>query len=509
MREVKNQFNMWQGLYLLALNEIYDAKTNDTDKGKFLGKGLKDPKKIVKLWALGKVREWREGTNPKVPAALEPVLVDLIKHGDRDVRLKTAELLRSMPELDSAEKLLEQHKIEPFDDVRTQLFVALGDAVWYAFSPGSAVNIAPRIRGETLRLAAAYLSDKEPDKAREGAEVIRKLLEQKGLTSAEVGDYLNQLKDRYKQEQAKADGALRGELVKAMAGLCAQSVYKDQAKKLYGSLFEEALGDDSDPVREAAVEGLIYIDPTIALRLLRKDFVNDPNPVVRRKLIILAGDVGGEGDLDWLAKRIGSSAESDLAWQAMLKIFRRPSCEAAVLDSWVSKFDSANNGREFSEDKMVSLLKIAETKAESGDKREMLERMREKIAGLYEGSGRFKEAAEYYGVLYQTAEPADKKEGILANLLNVYLQWPNVEAAAKLMTNYLLTKDLDPNSTVALTIDDYFSQPRVGANPSAVLAAFTEIKVPEPRPIWRKRLNRWTDNLGRPKKPGKPEETRN
>ncbi|MHC4193540.1 MAG: HEAT repeat domain-containing protein [Planctomycetota bacterium] len=508
VREMLYRLNLWQGLYLSALDEIYNAKADEADKGRFLVRRLGEPKKIIKLWALGKVREWRDSTSPKLPAELNPVLIGLIKHGDRDIRLKIAELLSRMPELNSAEKLLEQHRTEPYGDVKTEIFTALGEAVSYAFSPGSPFKVAAQVREETLELASNYLSDQEAQKAKKGAEVVRKLLEQDGLTATEVDNYLDRLKDRYKQEQGKVDGTLRGELVKAMAGLCAQSVYKAQAKRLYEPLFEEALGDGSDPVREAAVDGLSYIDKTKALRLLR-DFVNDPNPVVRRKLTILAGDVGGEGDLDWLAKRIDSTAEGDLAWQAMLKIFRRPSCEATVLDAWVNKFSSADIERELSEDRMVSLLKIAETKAESEDKRKMLERMREKIAELYHKSGRFKEAAEYYGVLYQTTDLPDKKEGVLANLLNVYLKWPNVEAAAKLMANYLLTKDLDPNSAVALTIDHYFAQQGAGTDPSTVLAAFAKINITEDRPVWGRQMRRWTDGLGGSEKPNKPEGTDN
>jgi HEAT repeat protein len=506
MREMKGQLSLWQVRYRSALGEIYDAKTGDTDKSKFLAEHLASPEKIVKLWALEKVEQLRIGTN-KLPEEFEPILVNLVGDKDRDVRLQTAKLLSLMGELNSAEKLLERHEIEPYDDVRTEVFVALGEAVSYASSAGSPVKILPQVRKRTLELASEYLADQEPRKAREGAEVIRKLLEQKGLkglTSAEVDDYLDRLKNRYKQEQAKADGTLRGALLAAMAGLCAQGDYKAQAQKLYGSLFEEALGDVSDLVREAAVDGLIRIDKTRALRLLRKDFVNDPSVVVRRKLIVLAGEVGGTSDLDWLVKKIGSTGEGDLAWQAMLSIFRGSGCDASVLDSWVGKFASGNNGGKLSDERMISLLKIAETKAESDNKLEMLKRMREKLAELYERSSRFKEAADYYGVLYQAAESSGEKEGILVSLLNVHLQWPNVEGAAQLVNNYLLVKDLDPNSAVAFSIDSYFSHPPVGADPDAVLAALGKINIPDTRPMWQKQVKRWTKLLERPENPNKP-----
>jgi len=503
MRRIETKLDMWQQLYLAALGKYYDSISDDAgaDKGACLAEHLGSSEKIVRLWALGKVKEWRTGTTPKLPAELGPVLNNLILDPDKDVRLKTAKLLSLMGELSSAEKLLEQHRIEPYDEVKTEIFVAFGAACSYASLPDSTVKISPQIRKQALDLSSEYLSEQKPEKARKGAEVMKKLLEQNGLTAIEAGNYLGQFVERYKQEEAKADGTLRGELLNAMAGLCAQSVYKAQAKKIFKASFEEALSDETNMVREAAVDGLVYIDKARALKRLRKDFVNDPSIVIRKKLIEIAGEVGGKGDLVWLAKKIGSTAESDLAWQVMVKIFKSSSCNAAVLDKWIGEFDSANTKSKLSDEQMFSLLETAEGKAESENKQEMLKRIREKLAGLYKKSGKFKQAADYYGVLYQTMETHEAKEVILAELLDVYLRWPNVEQAAILVDNCLLDKDLDPNSTLALSIDGYFAHPPVGADPNEIIEALSKINAPEVRTMWHRQLKRWMKRVKQPEKP--------
>jgi HEAT repeat protein len=89
MRKERALSNIWQGSYLSALGQIYGAKTDDTDKGKFLATYLSDSRKIVRLWALKKVEEWQKGTNPKLPRELGPILTSLISDPEKDVRLKT------------------------------------------------------------------------------------------------------------------------------------------------------------------------------------------------------------------------------------------------------------------------------------------------------------------------------------------------------------------------------------------------------------------------------------
>ena len=503
MSELKDELDRWQRMYLTALGKIYDGISDDAEKGKFLAEHLGSSEAIVRLWSLEKVSQWRKSTRPKLPAELGPILVDLISDEDRDVRLKTAKLLSLMGELNSAERLLEQLEIEEDDEVKIELFAALGGACHYAFLPDSRIKIAKEIKKQTLEWAVKYLFEQEAKKSQKGAEVIRKLLEQDGLTAEEVDRYLGLLSERYKEERERGGEALRGELLSAMAGLCAQSVYKAESAKRFSALFEEALRDEADLVREAAVDGVIYIDKASALRILR-EFVRDRSVIVRKKIIELAGEVGGQADLVWLWGKIGSNAESEPAWQSMLKIFKRS--EAAILSEWIGKFDSPNTKGKLSEEQKVSVLEIAEARAEGENKIEMRDAVRKKLANFYRKAGEFERAAEYLGMLREVAQTEEEKEWILAKLVDVYLNWPNVTAAARLVDNCLLQKDLDPNSVIVRSIDDYLMAPPAGTDHNAVLKALTKIKSPEDRPKWQEQLKEWTDRFGQAEASDRPEE---
>ena len=504
MRRLETQLDLWRELYLSALDKIYDGVSDDAAKGQFLAEHLGDSKEIVRLWALGKVSQWRVGTKSELPVELGPILVNLVSDQNRDVRLKTARLLSLMGQLNSSGRLLQQLEIEQDDEVKMELFVALGGACYYAFLPGSEFSIPEEIRKKTLEWATKYLLEEDPKKAQRGTEVIKKLLEQDGLNSGEVNGYLGLLAERYNQQKDKDDGALRGELLSAMAGLCAQSVYKAESAKLFKPLFEKALRDETDLVREAAVDGLVYIDKARALKILRKDFVNDGSIIVRKRLISLADEVGGEEDLLWLAEKIGATAESEPAWQAMLKIFNRS--DAAILNEWIGKFGLQSTKSGLSDEQKVTVLKIAERKAIGENKLEMLKNIRRRLARFYSKSGEFEQAAEYLGILRQVAKSGEEREAILAELLDVYLRWPNVEAATQLVDNCLLEKDLEPNNVVVLSIDNYLAGPPAEADPKVILEALAKIKTAEDRPMWQEQVKIWTERVSWAEELGKSKE---
>jgi HEAT repeat protein len=505
MRELKKKSDLWRDRYLESLEQIYSGISDDKAKGEFLAGHLSASEEILRLWALEKVHRWRLGTKSRLPVELGPILINLISDPDTEVRLKTVKLLSLMGGVNSAEKLLEQIEIEQDDEIKMELFVALGGACYYAFLPDSEFKISPEIRRQALEWAEKYLSEQDPKKAQKGAEVIKKLLEQNGLASGEVDRYFGSLAGRYKQERDKADGLLRGELLNAMAGLCARSVYKAESAKLFKTLFEKALRDETNFVREAAVNGLIYIDKAKALKILRKDFVNDNSIIVRRKLIELASEVGGQDDLVWLAEKIGPTVESEPAWQAMLKIFKQRT-DAVVLGEWIGKFDLQSAQGRLSDEQKLSILEIAERKAIGENKLEMLKNIRKRLAKSYSKNGEFEQAAEYLGMLHQVAQGPEEREAILADLLDVYLRWPNVVAATQLVDNCLLEKDLAPNNVIVLSIDNYLAEPPAAADCNVVLEALAEIKTAEARPMWQEKLKIWTDRLGRAEESSKLKE---
>lgn len=508
IRKLDTELRLWRERYRSALDRIYDAISDDAAKGTLLTEQLSGSEPIAKLWALDKVAQRRRGTSPKLPIELGPVLINLIADPDREVRLNTAKLLAWMGELNTAQQLLEQLKVEQDDEVKMELFGALGGACYYASLSDSKFKITKEIRKQALEWAEKYLSEREPKKRQKGAEVMRRLLEQDELTTAEVDKYLVLLAGTFSQKVNNADGSLRGELLSNMAGLCApQSVHSDQAKKRFKPLFEEALSDKTDLVREAAIDGLIYIDKADALRRLRKDYVNDPSAIVRKKLIDLAGEVGTKEDLVWLVARISSNAESEPAWQAMLKIFN--SLNADVLNEWIDKFISQNSQIKLSDEQKISFLEIAKRKATGENKPEMLKNIRQKLADLYIAIGQFERAAENLGLLRETAQSVQEKEIIVSNLLNVYLKWPKLELATNLVENCLLEKDLDPNNVIIRSIDNYLSNPPQGANPNTVLKALTATKVPDNRPMWQEQLKRWSERLGKDQEAEKPQKSGN
>lgn len=500
IRRTKAELAQWQNKYLVALGDVYTAISDDGQKAGFLAEHLAGSDAAVRLWALERIRQDRVGTrpNPKLQEAVGSILVGLISDEDADVRLKTANVLPFMTEVNSAEQLLRQLGKEKDDEVKTGLLSALGRACYIAFLPNSKIKIDSEIRKKTLEWAVSYLKSSSPDKAQRGVEVLKMLLEQDGLTDSEADGYFIRLAEKLETLKSDADGSLRGEVLSAMAALCApQSVHKAQSRKRFATLFEEALNDKTDFVREAAVDGLIYIDKATALKRLRKDFPSDPSPIIRKKVIDLAKEVGGKDDLPWLAAKIGVNSESDPAWQAMLEIFN--GTDADVLYKWVDILVADTGGVGASDSQRITFLKVAKNKANAENKPKMLQSVTEKLAALYMKTGQYERAAEDLAKLYEAAPAVEAKRAILPDLLRAYLMLPQVDKAAKLVESCLVQQDLDPNDAVIRSVDEYLVKLPAGADPNALLGAFDNIKPGADRPSWRVILKQWMIRFGKAK----------
>jgi HEAT repeat protein len=501
IRELEGELNWWKAQLLEVLDSGYKMIEDDVAKGRFLAERLVSPKKAIKLWALTEVSEWHKGTNPKLPDELGPVLVDLVSDAERDVRLRVAKLLSRMGELNAAEKLLEQHNVEQDDAVRMEIFVAFGVACSHASMSNS---IPAGTRKACLELASEYLFDGNAGKSQAGADVIGKLLEQNELGSGEVAQYLGCLLDRCEQDRDNVDGALRAGLLSTMAGLCGPgSACRIESAELFAALFEEALDDKTDLVREAAVDGLIHIDSSEALNRLREsDLINDPRLEIRKKLVNLAGEVGGKEELPWLWDKVGLAEESRSAWEAMLKIFGSRS-ESAVLAQWINKLEQGAQAGRVSDEQYLSFLELSEPKVAGDTDKQTVRTVRRRLARLYHKGGDFEQAARYFGILRKAAETPEQKESILGDLLDSYLRWPNVEMAAWLVDNCLdRKKDLELDGPVIQTIERYLSEPPAEADVSEVLSGlFGAIKPVAGHPRWQAQVKAWNERLMRGKKP--------
>jgi HEAT repeat protein len=502
INELRKEMQWWQSQYLTSLEQIYGLLADDVQKGKFLADHLQPDKKMaVKLWALRKIGERLKGTNPKLPDELGPILIGLISDSQRDIRLKTAEVLMLKRDLNSAAELLKQLEAEKDDEIKMKLFMALGGVCHYSLLPDASFKVNPEIRQKTLDLAAGFLKGEDTKKAQKAAEVMRRLLEKDGLKPKHVQGYLNLLVNRYKK-QSKADGILRAALLEAMAGLCAQSVYKAEAVEIFKPLFEQALTDEADYVREAAVDGLINIDKTKALAAL-KAIENDENKIVREKLINLKSEVGGEEDLEWLVSRIGNGPESDLAFKAMHTIFNRS--KAAVSKGWLVRLNS--KGAKLSQEQKTSFLLIAHQKALGEKDIQMLKDVRDRLAKAYVQNKQYEEAAKYLAQLADMAKESgndEERQAFLDELLNVYMEWPKAELAVSLIANRLSERDLGPQTYTVKLVETYLTKFSGKAESLAMLKALIAIKVPGNRPGWLGQQKIWTDRLSAAQKAAEP-----
>ncbi|MBN2593483.1 MAG: hypothetical protein JXA81_08250 [Sedimentisphaerales bacterium] len=506
IRSMRIELDLWQKRYKSELDKSYESIIDDTARGEFLATYLVDTETVVRLWALDKAYKLRVAPGSKLPEKLGPIVIKLISDNDRDVRLITAELLALMPKLNSSSHLLAQLEAEKDDQVKTKLLVALGGACSNAILSNPQATISPEmkeIRGQTLEWAAKFLDKDNPEKAKNGAVVIKKLLKQDGLESKEVNLYLGMLADKYNKQKDNSDSTLRGELLSEMASLCAQdSACRVNAAKLFENLFIEALRDEANFVREAAVDGLTYIDRTKALKILRNDFINDPSITLRGKIIALADAEGGKEDLIWLADKIGLNSESEPAWQAMLKIFKNSNF--GVLKEWMGKLTGQSSKYQLSDEQKIDFLEIA--KDAKGNSEDMPE-IRQKLAGLYYKVGKYEQAADYLSILYEMAQTPEGKKAILPNLLDACLKGSKLELTSELMKSCLEEGDLDPNSIVVQTINNYFSAPPTGVDPNKVLKVLIAVKSPPDRPQWNQQIKSWTDLLGKAKEPEKTNST--
>ncbi|MDD5459397.1 MAG: HEAT repeat domain-containing protein [Phycisphaerae bacterium] len=481
---LQNEASKWRQKYLASLDKLYTNLKEDDARGQFILEYLKDPEADVRLLALNKVEEWRKSTNPKTMPTnlLGQVLIDMVSDTDKQIRLKTAQILSLIAELNSSPKLLEQLKVEQDSQIRLNQLKALGAAVHYASNPDSGMKVDPNTRKEALSLAEEFLNKTDSLAAREGTDVIRKLLERNGLGKQEVSRYFDMITKRY---DAAEDTSLRAAILNSMALLCVQSVYKEQAGKTFGQLFEQAISDTDAGVREAAANGLIYIDSPGALKIFRERLTDDSDERISKKMIELASNVGAADDLVWLAEKV-NTAQAKGAWDAMLTIFRRS--DPVIITEWIEKL-SQNGGNpvKVTDEQMLVFLEIAERKTEGANNTKLNEKIRRMTADAGFRTGNYELAVKNLGLLVTNAASADEKEGIVSEMFDIYVKMGNIKAAADLVHNCLLEKDLEQNSILCQAIERNINGQ---ADSEKLLKAIRQIQVPN-RPQWYSFLARW------------------
>jgi len=376
LREVQEERDRWQRLYLSALDNEFEIQPPEV-RGKYLLERLNSDLAPIRLWALRKINRLSGDIEP----SLRERLLALVGDSDRDVRFQAARVLTTMSALNPAEKLLEQHKKETDSQVSMALFEALGEACYFALSPGSNITLPESMPNEVLELSLQYLKNEQPAAAKLGAEVLRKLLERVQVDSFQATVYLTSLVERYRQSAAGGkSGTLPGDLLMIMARLAAQGYQREPAGHLFHQVFIEAVSDTNSPeVRLAAATGLIGIDKNEAFRIFKeKGLASDSNSGIRQVVFELAGQIGTKEDLEWLSAYTGGNGTSDGAWQAFRAVLQRQTADVCIY--WAKK--GAEGG--FLPERTRLIWETAEQKATAESSGQLLEEIWSNLLKLAE-----------------------------------------------------------------------------------------------------------------------------
>ncbi len=496
IRKLNDDISKWQKRYIISLDNIYQATADDNARAKFVAENLGFEQSAIKLWAIEKINMWQKSGKPLPLDVLQKSLITLVSDPDPAVRLAAAKLLGLLTNINSADALLSQLKTETNNDVKTEIFVALGHVCNFALSPGAEVEISPQVRIETLNIAAEFFKDNNPVIA---AEVIRNLLLQNGLETSYVKPYFELIAASYRNT---SDVQIKARLLEEMTRLCGNdSFYKNIAGEVFKNIFLTAIDDTSEQIASPAVTGLLRIDQSGAFEILKqKGFTGHSSGKVREELISTAGQIGIQQDLEWLGvltMNAESEQERQHAADAMMNIFQY--CRTDVLLSWAQQLSSQAKLKndEFLHTKARALFEAAEKKAETEQDANTLTSLRLTLAEYYSDASLYGPAAKYYGMLLQTITDPNEKEKLTAGLFNVNLRSGQVESAKQLLTNVLLSSDIKPNMEISKVLNSYFSQSQDSKTAKQMFLAFAAIKIPaeNPRPLWSAQIANWRELL--------------
>ena len=87
---------------------------------------------------------------------------------------------------------------------------------------------------------------------------------------------------------------------------------------------------------------------------------------------------------------------------------------------------------------------------------------------------------------------AQEKEVLLAELLDVYLSWPNMAQAKQLIINRVLAEDLEPGSPFVNTIEFHLINPSAIDDANSLYELLCQMEIPQDRPKWAEQIQKWS-----------------
>jgi hypothetical protein len=487
LREIQAERDRWQKLYMGALDKEFEP-LDAAAKTACLLERLGSDVPAIRLWALDKLQRYPAEST----AGLRDKLLSLLSDENRQVRMATAGVLSTMSALNPAERLLERYKEETDSQVAVAIFDALGEACFFAFSPGSKITLPAEIKTQTMQIAEKYTSKEEPETAKKGAEVLRKLLELDGLTPKENQHYMQVILDRYTVETQRK-GPIRGELLTAMARLCGQGGLKIEAGKLYSAVFVETLRtyDENNLVRQAAATGMVNADRTVAMPLFRElNLQTDASPAVQLIVIDLAGQVGATEDLEWLSAQLNSNGQSEPAWRAIVAILQRQ--DAGVIAEWAGRMEQ----NPAIADQVVELLELAEQKAAAQKEETLLCDLQVRLLKWYWNKGQYEQVLVYRDKLSHKDGDKEYAQSALRQtdscVLEAYLQLRQFSQAAAVMGERLKQNLLTQTSEMLEMVEAYIVSEKTSVEDKKnLLGALAEVSISSEQSWWLEKLEQW------------------
>ena len=482
LREVQAERDRWQKLYLAALDKQYEMG-DEAGRNALILDRLDSELSPVRLWALDKIDRYPTTGQ----AALRDKLLALLGDESRLVRLKTAKVLNNMSALNPAERLLERFLVEKDPDVALAMFEALGEACFFAFSPGSKIQLPPTVKLQTLEIAGGYLNKDDIETAKKGAEIVRKILELNGLEPEQAVSYLEMLAKRYEISRQR-NSALRAELLGMMARLCGQGAQRERAGKMYQPYFvQDIQASDNPPVRLAAAMGLSNLDKALALKHYKQNSViQDASPALRQLVFDAATVAGQPEDLEWLAAYLGGNGQSESAIAAFRAICQRSGANVAL--DWGKRLDTGGTMTAF----VRELLELAEQKG-SVDKNEvLLSEVQARLADWYVRAGQPEGLSAYLNKVKAAGGslvlPDEVGAGVVASAAYAGL----FDLATEIVGLRMERGSLNGQSLILVKLDEYFQSAKVANDIKAdFLQKLAAVKATVANPVWDEKLQHW------------------
>jgi HEAT repeat protein len=448
LREVQAERDRWQKLYVASLDKQYEP-LDETGRAKMMLEMMDSDLPPLRLWALDKLTKYPITGNEK----LREKLLAFLSDPSRDVRLRSAKVLMNLSVLNPAAKLLERFGLEKDPEVALAMFEALGEAVFFAFSSNSQIELPPEIKTKTLAIASEYLNQDAPEAAEKGANVIGKILELNNLPDESIQTYLGLLDERYLRAVSQ-NGALRANLLAILARLCGQGGAKEIASNLYAPLFIEGLTVPDNPaLRLAAAQGLVYVDKVKAMELFRQNqLMLDESVAVRQIVIDLAGQTGQAADLDWLLKLLSGNGYSEPVWQAIRNICQRQSAD--FLLNWVETLELAEG---LQDSYVRDILDMAEQKAAAEKNSNLLMQIQQRTIARLVQQKTWDQATAYLVKINYSVTENKFSEETNNQILKICLYGDLSEKLVQYIQNKLAHSDLNRTAPYALILEDYFS----------------------------------------------------